>query len=632
MYCTGCGTELEYDALFCRECGKKVEPTGKAIINAQSEDEGGRTGAGTAVSKITTDKKSLKRINRFGTGFYLVALLVSIMLPLYIFLFKNRFFRSIPINTTEFYRYNAVYISIAALLVLSCIFLKVSRIPALITLLPLALSQYTYIDIYNGRYTKPLQDPFTLSRLFGTLAAFLFFMLTIKCKGIIRNITCVLTMTLFGFLTFLSFMLGLHEYMSGGYVFVGFRVQGLSVYPPFYYFITFLTYTVISMGMLTLGTASKKDAVNPDEKSPIRRKKTLSYAFASALTVLISVATVILFSRYNLPENRFTRIVALGDEQAAEKYYLLAVNSYRIAARLNPDDPDVYIAMLKASGKCLNPDEILSSYEMAVENLGRKDLKNITEKAWKLIGDLEDDFRDAGRDEDYWTLVNDFRSKVVAADVEIDLSWNRPWGYTTAAAPTAPVPAAPAGDTTAAPVQGEPVTVHVFPTAVEAEPVHDGTGAVPEDGTNYIDEYFRINPDTGFFTMDTGLFGKSFTEMSELLGELDPLEYWPHWGDNLYVTFLTDDVNTFALLFQNNVFVCCYYDIPEDGRIPDNISVTARDYFGKECDSITNPYGDGFTYFYNWILPGYYYEQYSEMYSDETHFRQRYSTVQIYPM
>ena len=115
-------------------------------------------------------------------------------------------------------------------------------------------------------------------------------------------------MTLFGFLTFLSFMLSLHEYLSGGYVFVGFRVQGLSVYPPFYYFITFLTYTVISMGMLTLGTASKKDAVNPDEKSQIRRKKTLSYAFASALTVLMSVATVILFSRYNLPENRFTPV------------------------------------------------------------------------------------------------------------------------------------------------------------------------------------------------------------------------------------------------------------------------------------------------------------------------------------
>ena len=613
MYCTGCGTKLEEDALFCYECGKKVEVARDAVINTQLNDERGITGVSEAVSKITTDKKSLKRKNRFGTGAYLVALLVSILLPLYIFLFKNRFFQSIPINTTEFYRYNAVYIAIAALLVLSCIFLKVSRIPALITLLPLALSQYTYIDIYNGRYTKPLQDPFTLSRLFGTLAAFLFFLLTIKCKGIIRNITCVLTMTLFGFLTFLSFMLGLHEFRSGGYVFVGFRVQGLSVYPPFYYFITFLTYTVISMRMLTLETKKKKDAVNPDEKSPIRRKKTLSYAFASALTVLMSVATVILFSRYNLPENRFTRIVALGDEQAAEKCYLLAVNSYRIAARLNPDDPDVYISMLKASGKCLNPNEFLTSYDMAVDNLGRKDLKNITEKAWKFLEGMEDDFRDAGQTEDYWSLVNNFRNKVVASDVDVNLPWTGPVGYTTAAAP---VPAATAADG--------------LPTI--AEPIQDSIVAVPEDDANIIDDYFRVDPITGFFTMDTGLFGKTFTEMSGLLGGLDPLEYWPHWGNNLYVTFLSDDVNTYALLFQNNAFVCCYYDIPEDGWIPDNISTAAVGYFGKECDSITNPYGDGFTYFYNWILPGYYYEQYNESYFGETHFRQRYSTIQFYPM
>ena len=365
--------------------------------------------------------------------------------------------------------------------------------------------------------------------------------------------------------------------------------------------------------MLTLGTASKKDAVNPDEKSPIRRKKTLSYAFASALTVLMSVATVILFSRYNLPENRFTRIVALGDEQAAEKCYLMAVNSYRIAARLNPDDPDVYISMLKASGKCLNPNEFLTSYDMAVDNLGRKDLKNITEKAWKFLEGMEDDFRDAGQTEDYWSLVNNFRNKVVASDVDVNLPWTGPVGYTTAAAP---VPAATAADG--------------LPTI--AEPIQDSIVAVPEDDANIIDDYFRVDPITGFFTMDTGLFGKTFTEMSGLLGGLDPLEYWPHWGNNLYVTFLSDDVNTYALLFQNNAFVCCYYDIPEDGWIPDNISTAAVGYFGKECDSITNPYGDGFTYFYNWILPGYYYEQYNESYFDETHFRQRYSTIQFYPM
>ena len=88
MYCTGCGTKLEEDALFCYECGKKVEVARNAVINTQLNDECGITGVSEAVSKITTDKKSLKRKNRFGTGFYLVALLVSILLPLYIFLFQ----------------------------------------------------------------------------------------------------------------------------------------------------------------------------------------------------------------------------------------------------------------------------------------------------------------------------------------------------------------------------------------------------------------------------------------------------------------------------------------------------------------------------------------------------------------
>ena len=604
MFCTKCGAELEEDAVFCSECGKKIEVVAKAVTEVEA-------------AYIHTEKpvggKTARRKDTLGTGFYLAALGLSVLLLLYFYLWKHFNFNLFSVFSDVFLQHHFKHVLAAGLVVLSCILLKASRIPAIITLILIPASQYIYIEAGSHRVCLIPQDMFVNIWSIAVFSAAIFFILTLICKGIAGRIVNVLLLSLSVFLTIYSLVLGVCRLEAGGYAFTRIASLGDPKRLPYCYPIVFLIYTVISIGMLSMKYAPQKGAADTGKTGSRRKKYVLSYVSGYTVAALMSVAVIILFIGANTIEKRTARIMEQGDGFYFEERYLAALSIYQAAFRLNPDDPDVYIAMLKASGKCLNPNEFLTSYDMAVDNLGRKDLKNITEKAWKFLEGMEDDFRDAGQTEDYWSLVYNFRNKVVASDVDVNLPWTGPVGYTTAAAP---VPAATAADG--------------LPTI--AEPIQDSMAAVPEDDANIIDDYFRVDPITGFFTMDTGLFGKTFTEMSGLLGGLDPLEYWPHWGDNLYVTFLSDDVNTYALLFQNNAFVCCYYDIPEDGRIPDNISTAAVGYFGKECDSITNPYGDGFTYFYNWILPGYYYEQYNESYFDETHFRQRYSTIQFYPM
>ena len=610
MFCTGCGSKLEEEALFCRECGKKVE----AAVKVNTVEMAG-------------GKKIIRQRPVFRTGFYLTALAISVLLILYFFLWKSFYFKQTQLFNHSFMTAHFKYMMTAVLMLLSCVLVKVTRVPAVITLILISASQYVYFSFEIGKARIITWDMFINIWSIAILAAAIFFILTIICKGITGRIMNVILLSLSVFLTIYSFVLGVYRRSAEGYIFTRIASIGDPQRLPYYYPIVFLAYTVISIGMLSMKYAPQKDAPDTDEKRSRRKKYILSYMSGYVLAVLMSAAVIILFVGDNTPEKRFARLMEQGDEYYYGKYYLMAFYRYQYAARLDSDDPDVYIAMLKASGKCLNPEEFLNSYNMAVENLLKKDLKNVSEKAWKILGDLEDDFLEAGQTADYWTLVNDFQQKAIAADVDIPMSWTRPWGYAygdTSAAATAPP--------TAAPVEGDPVTAHLFPSESEAEPVHDSTAEVPADDANLINNYFRVDPVTRFFSMDTSLFGMSFSEMSALLGGLEPPEYWEHWGDNLYVTFLSDGINEYALFFQNNVFVCCYYDIPEDGLKPDDISTMAVNYFGKECDSITNPYGDGVTYFYNWIMPGYYYEQYTESYFNETHFRQRYGIIQIYYM
>jgi hypothetical protein len=609
MFCTGCGSKLEENALFCRECGKKVEASVK--VNNAGEAGG---------------EKAIRRRTGFRTGFYLTALAFSVLLILYFFLWKNFYYNKIQILNPVFLTSHFKYMATAVLVLLSSLLVKFTRVPAVITLIFTAASPYVYFNFEIGNVRLITWDMFVNIWSIAALAAAIFFILTILCKGIAGRIMNVILLSLSVFLTIYSFILGVYRRVAEGYVFTRIASIGDPQRLPYYYPIVFLTYTVISAGMLSMKYAPQKNAPDTDEKKSRRKKYVLSYMAGYVLAGLMSAAVIIYFVGDNTPEKRFARIMEQGDEYYFGKYYLMAFYRYQSAARLDSDDPDVYIAMLKASGKCLNSEEFLNSYNMAVENLSRRDLKNVSEKAWKILGDMEDDYMESGQSADFWSLVNDFKQKVIAADVEINMSWSRPWGYTSGDTPTV------AAAEPAVPVEGDPVTPHILPSVVEAEPVHDSTSAAAADDTNLINSYFRVDPVSRFFSMDTSLFGMSFSEMSELLGGLETPEYWEYWGADLYVTFLSDGINEYALFFQDNAFVCCYYDIPEDGFKPDDITTSAVNYLGKECDSITNPYGDGVTYFYNWIMPGYYYEQYTESYFNETHFRQRYGIIQIYYM
>lgn len=417
MFCTRCGAELGEDAVFCSECGKKIEVVAKAVTEVEA-------------AHIHTEKpvggKTARRKDRFGTGFYLTALGLSVLLLLYFYLWKHFNFNLFSVFSDVFLQHHFKHVLAAGLVVLSCILLKASRIPAIITLISISASQYIYIEIESDRVRLITQDIFLNIWSIAVFSAAIFFILTLICKGIAGRIMNVILLSLSVFLTIYSLVLGVCRPEAGGYVFTKIASIGDPTRLPYFYPIVFFTYTVISIGMLSMKYAPQKGAADTGKTGSRRKKYVLSYVSGYTVAALMSAAVIILFVGENTIEKRTARTMEKGDGYYYEEQYVAALSIYQAAFRLNPDDPDVYIAMLKASGKCLNPDEILSSYEMAVENLGRKDLKNITEKAWKLIGDLEDDFRDAGRDEDYRTLVNNFRYKVDATDIEIDLSRNRP--------------------------------------------------------------------------------------------------------------------------------------------------------------------------------------------------------------
>ena len=425
MFCTRCGAELEEDAVFCSECGKKIEVVAKAVTEVEA-------------AHIHTEKpvggKTARRKDRFGTGFYLAALGLSVLLLLYFLLWKRYNFNLYTVFSNAFLSYHFKSLLAVSLIMLSCILLKASRIPAIITLISISASQYIYIEIESDRVRLITQDIFVNIWSIAVFSAAIFFILTLICKGIAGRIVNVLLLSLSVFLTIYSLVLGVCRLEAGGYAFTRIASLGDPKRLPYCYPIVFLIYTVISIGMLSMKYAPQKGTADTGKTSSRRKKYVLSYVSGYTVAALMSAAVIILFVGENTIEKRTARIMERGDGFYFEERYLAALSIYQAAFRLNPDDPDVYIAMLKASGKCLNPDEFLTSYDMAVDNLGRKDIKNITEKAWKLLEGLEDDFRDAGRDEDYRTLVNNFRYKVDATDIEIDLSRNRPRGYTTTAA------------------------------------------------------------------------------------------------------------------------------------------------------------------------------------------------------
>ena len=151
MFCTRCGTELEEDAVFCSECGKKIEVVAKAVTEVEA-------------AHIHTEKpvggKTARRKDRFGTGFYLAALGLSVLLLLYFLLWKRFNFNLYTVFSNAFLSYHFKSLLAVSLIILSCILLKASRIPAIITLILISASQYIYIEAGSNRVCLIPQDMF----------------------------------------------------------------------------------------------------------------------------------------------------------------------------------------------------------------------------------------------------------------------------------------------------------------------------------------------------------------------------------------------------------------------------------------------------------------------------------------
>jgi predicted small lipoprotein YifL len=167
--------------------------------------------------------------------------------------------------------------------------------------------------------------------------------------------------------------------------------------------------------------------------------------------------------------------------------------------------------------------------------------------------------------------------------------------------------------------------------AVDTREVSDNLGSGTESGTETGTEsgrtdaeYFTIDPYTELFTMDTSLFGSSYSDFCKKLGrdDLAAPEDWPWWGKNLKVVYVDVDGDTVACFFQNNRFVIAYRDAAADIS-ENNMYPAAVDEFGEPDNEYMHWSG---YYAYEWYKSDCTYDQHVELYSDnEAHYRQQYT-------
>ncbi|MBP5331880.1 MAG: hypothetical protein J6Y89_08530, partial [Lachnospiraceae bacterium] len=154
---------------------------------------------------------------------------------------------------------------------------------------------------------------------------------------------------------------------------------------------------------------------------------------------------------------------------------------------------------------------------------------------------------------------------------------------------------------------------------VEQREVSENLGVTQEVSKN-----FTIDPDTELFTMDTRLFGLSYSEFCDELGRDDLMapEDWPWWGTDLKVVYVDEGADTIACFFQNDSFVIAYRDGAAD-VLGDNTFSAAAYTYGQPDNEYD--YWSGYLA-HEWYLSDCTYDQHVEVYNDnEAHYRQQYT-------
>lgn len=132
---------------------------------------------------------------------------------------------------------------------------------------------------------------------------------------------------------------------------------------------------------------------------------------------------------------------------------------------------------------------------------------------------------------------------------------------------------------------------------------------------------FTVDPDTKFFSMDTTLFGLTFSEFKQrvLLDDGVKPEDWTWWGHDLKVVYVVGSTETYACFFQNDRLVTVYRDSAtgDKGKMYDD----AVAHFGEPTEVST--YWNGLPA-YEWNMQDFRYQQHVESYDNEDHYRQQY--------
>ena len=145
---------------------------------------------------------------------------------------------------------------------------------------------------------------------------------------------------------------------------------------------------------------------------------------------------------------------------------------------------------------------------------------------------------------------------------------------------------------------------------------------------NKISEFLSVDSSTGFFKMDTSLFGLSYDEFKKKIefDDLGALEEWPWWAPNMEVVYVEDKGESFACIFQNKRLVSVHRDAdsPDAGKMYDG-AVAAYGVYDLDSD-----YWTGYKQ-YLWDLDKCAYMQFVEKYDDNDpgHYRQQYASYDI---
>ena len=134
-----------------------------------------------------------------------------------------------------------------------------------------------------------------------------------------------------------------------------------------------------------------------DPGKPGKKSRVPLVAALSALITVLLVVCVVFFVKGSSPERKLQAKLDLGNKYLSELDYEQAVASFEAAIKIDPKNAEAYQGLVDAYVGLEDYNALPDAYELASDNLGRSELKDLREY---IIDELEQEMKKALKNDD----------------------------------------------------------------------------------------------------------------------------------------------------------------------------------------------------------------------------------------